>query len=227
MIKNTQTKKLALSYLAIIMTLSLLFSVLIYFIISSSLDKPLPIDPRPQDFSLDLKDHFQTRDVEVKNSILLFLGILNLIILFTGYWISQILARRTLAPIERSIRKQSQFISDASHELKTPLAAMLINNEVALRKNNLTIEKARETISKNITEIERLKNLINHMLLLARDDKKELESKINIQDLLESLVNNFRVIAKTKKHRTSHFKQCQSCNDSPKLCIPNHFNFYR
>ena len=58
--------------------------------------------------------------------------------LLFGHWLSLLLARRTLAPIERSIEQQAQFVSDASHELRTPLSALLLNNEVALKKPTLT-----------------------------------------------------------------------------------------
>jgi len=62
---------------------------------------------------------------------------LNLLILFSSAIISYLLAGKILSPIEESIEEQKRFISDASHQLKTPLTALKTNLEVNIRDKNI------------------------------------------------------------------------------------------
>lgn len=173
--KQQRIKRLALSYLAVIMTLSLVFSVIIYAVTSTQLNRELPPDDHIKQ-SADIEDQFhhrlERRDNETREMVVISLIALNGAMLIFGYWLSLVLARRTLAPIERSIEQQAQFVSNASHELRTPLAALLLSNEIAMRKRVLTDEKARQVLSQNVEEIKKLTNLSNSLLDLAKSEKE-------------------------------------------------------
>ena len=54
-------------------------------------------------------------------------GIVSIVII---YWISKKLSETIVKPVEETFEKQKQFISDASHELKTPLAVIEANADV-------------------------------------------------------------------------------------------------
>ena len=173
--KQQRVKRLALSYLAVIMTLSLVFSVIIYAVTSTQLNRELPPDDHIKQ-SADIEDQFyhrlERRDNETREMVVISLIALNGAMLVFGYWLSLVLARRTLAPIEQSIEQQAQFVSNASHELRTPLAALLLSNEIAMRKRVLTDEKARQVLSQNVEEIKKLTNLSNSLLDLAKSEKE-------------------------------------------------------
>ena len=173
--KQQRVKRLALSYLAVIMTLSLVFSVIIYAVTSTQLNRELPPDDHIKQ-SADIEDQFhhrlERRNNETREMVVISLIALNGAMLVFGYWLSLMLARRTLAPIERSIEQQAQFVSNASHELRTPLAALLLSNEIAMRKRVLTDEKARQVLSQNVEEIKKLTNLSNSLLDLAKAEKE-------------------------------------------------------
>ena len=173
--KQQRVKRLVLSYLAVIMTLSLVFSVIIYAVTSTQLNRELPPDDHIKQ-SADIEDQFhhrlERRDNETREMMVISLIALNGVMLAFGYWLSLVLARRTLAPIERSIEQQAQFVSNASHELRTPLAALLLSNEIAMRKRVLTDEKARQVLSQNVEEIKKLTNLSNSLLDLAKSEKE-------------------------------------------------------
>ena len=64
-------------------------------------------------------------------------GILTLLAML---WISTIFAKRAVSPIEQSYRKQKQFVQDASHELKTPLASIRANLEALQTNRQETIQ---------------------------------------------------------------------------------------
>lgn len=81
---------------------------------------------------------------------------------------SSVLAWWVTRPVEQAWQRQRQFLSDASHELKTPLTVILSNAELM----NAVAEEPRLTRwADNIrSEAERMKVLVEEMLTLARAD---------------------------------------------------------
>jgi signal transduction histidine kinase len=75
---------------------------------------------------------------------------------------------RALRPAEESLARQRQFVADASHELKTPLAIIDANAEAALGER--VTPGARTWIERIGEESGRMRGLIDDLLLLARSD---------------------------------------------------------
>ena len=201
--KQQHVRRLALSYLAVIMTLSLAFSVIIYAITSAQLNRPLPpgehAQQPPEIIERQFSHRLEQRNSETRGSVIISLVVLNGVMLLVGYWLSLLLARRTLEPIERSIEQQAQFVSDASHELRTPLSALLLNNEVALRKPTLTDKKARQVLGQNVAEIKKLTELSNSLLDLAKSEQTMTEPElVNPATLIEEVVTLFTPAAQVK-----------------------------
>ncbi|MGI4741673.1 MAG: sensor histidine kinase [Janthinobacterium lividum] len=69
--------------------------------------------------------------------------------------------------IEQAVERQKQFTADASHELRTPLAVLRGTLEVLVRKPRRPDEYV-ENITLSIQEIDRLSQLVDQLLLLAR-----------------------------------------------------------
>lgn len=78
--------------------------------------------------------------------------------------------------IEKAIAREKQFTSDASHELRTPLAVVKGTLEVLVRKPR-TNEEYNEKINYCITEVDRINNLVDQLLLLARFENQKQNSK--------------------------------------------------
>ena len=216
--KQQRVKRLALSYLAVIMTLSLVFSVIIYAVTSTQLNRELPPDDHIKQ-SADIEDQFhhrlERRDNETRERVVISLIALNGVMLVFGYWLSLVLARRTLAPIERSIEQQAQFVSNASHELRTPLAALLLSNEIAMRKRVLTDEKARQVLSQNVEEIKKLANLSNSLLDLAKSENALNDPElIDVSNIIGEVVDQYSSIAKAKQ-----IKILQNAPDGQKVTL--------
>ena len=200
------TGRLAVTYLAIIMALTLVFSGIIYGISSSQFDRPLP--PRAfgsESMQFDgstrdsLQDLFQERAQQARAELLLSIIFLNLTVLFAGAIISYFLARKTLEPIEAAMHAQAQFVSDASHELRTPLTTLQVTNEVALRKKKLTLAQAKNLIEHNLTETIKLRALSESLLGLARQDVSQVSRQdIDIQELANDVINSLQVLANEK-----------------------------
>ncbi len=75
---------------------------------------------------------------------------------------------RMLARLETSQRAQQQFVSDASHELRSPLTSMSAMLEVAERHG--TADDWHETAGDLQRETDRMRRLVDDLLLLARSD---------------------------------------------------------
>jgi len=78
-----------------------------------------------------------------------------------------------LARIDRSVHGMRRFTADASHELRTPLAALRGELEVTLHRPR-TVEELRGTCESALEEVERLSDLVELLLTLARSDAGEL-----------------------------------------------------
>ncbi len=75
---------------------------------------------------------------------------------------------QTLQRLENSFESLKRFTADASHELRTPLTALRTVGEVALREEAGDAKALRETVGSMLEEAQRLNDLIDTMLLLAR-----------------------------------------------------------
>lgn len=85
------------------------------------------------------------------------------------FFISLFLSKRIIQPLEENDRQQKQFISDASHELKTPVSVISANAEMLSRElgNN-------EWLSNIQYENERMGELIKQLLDLSRAENKKV-----------------------------------------------------
>lgn len=200
------TLRLAASYLAIIMVLSVSFSYVLYRSATRELKRQIPPSSlfisNQTDFgeSLEYQSFWQQRVEEGQNHLLGRLAILNLSVLGIGAALSYYLARRTLQPIENAMDAQSRFVADASHELRTPLTALLASNEVALRKPKLTLKQAKDTIKSNTEEIVKLKGLTDGLLSLAAEDSNGAPRQtVSLQDVAAEAMNRVLVAAQTKQ----------------------------
>lgn len=175
---KTTTARLALSYLAIIMVMSIGFSIVFYNTSSKELNRRLPppsaIPQLTTQSRFDINDFIEARIAESRRRLLGNLALVNVLTLVGGGYISYVLARKTLEPIENALQAQSRFASDASHELRTPLATIQAENEVVLRKKNLTLGRAVETLESNIEEVKRLRDITDGLLKLAREEQVPL-----------------------------------------------------
>ena len=78
-------------------------------------------------------------------------------------------ARSTLRPIRESVAAQKRFVADASHDLRTPLAIMKAEFEVALRRPDLD-ETTRPVLVSGLEEVDRMSGMVEDLLTLSRID---------------------------------------------------------
>ncbi len=115
------------------------------------------------------------------------------------YTLSQTI-NNLLDRIENTIEREKQFTSDASHELRTPLAVIKGTLEVLIRKPRSTAEY-QEKIVFCINEVDRMNNLVDQLLLLARFENQKLSvriEKINLNQIVNEILNRFASKIKNK-----------------------------
>jgi signal transduction histidine kinase len=81
-------------------------------------------------------------------------------------------ARGTLRPIRESVAAQKRFVADASHDLRTPLAIMKAEFEVALRRPDLD-EGTRPVLVSGLEEVDRMSGMVEDLLTLSRIDANQ------------------------------------------------------
>jgi two-component system OmpR family sensor kinase len=99
-----------------------------------------------------------------------------------------------LARLEAALERERAFVDDASHELRTPLAMHKAELELALRHAQ-DAEELRAAIASAIEEVDRLSQLAEDLLVLARADKGRLAvklEKVEVGPLMALIRDRFR-----------------------------------
>ena len=109
------------------------------------------------------------------------------------------LSRRAIRPIAENLERQRQFVTDAGHELKTPLAVILANLDA------MELRGGENKYSRNIRgQATRLSTLMQNLLTLARLDENSPRPDMEILSLSElarEAAETFRTPAELKKLR--------------------------
>ena len=123
----------------------------------------------------------------------LFIGIIAFVS-FLG--ISILLARWMVRPVDKAWQQQRQFVSDASHELKTPLTVIMTNAELLQAPDN--DEESRAMFSDNILAMSRkMRKLLEQMLELARSDCMQnniVFSRVDFSTLIQETLLMFETV---------------------------------
>lgn len=93
-------------------------------------------------------------------------------------------------PIETAWEKQNDFVSDATHELKTPLTVIATNTEAVMSNPEATIESQEKWLGSIQGETARMAGLVGDLLFLAKIDANEIHpepEELEISDLLEEM----------------------------------------
>lgn len=86
----------------------------------------------------------------------------------------------------KDFERLSQFADDLAHELRTPINALLGQNQVTLSQTR-SIAEYQKTIAGNIEELENISRLTENILFLARADKNNVLVKLDSLSLIRKL----------------------------------------
>lgn len=205
--------KLTAWYLAIIMAISLSFSVAIFIGVNRELVRidalqeqrqmrvdtirtfltqgGFPIPPELQPLDAETVEAARVRIISV-------LGLINLSILVLSGLGGYFLAGQTLEPISEMVEEQKEFVDNASHELRTPLTSLKTEIEVALRDKKLSTKDARELMKSNLEDVNAMQKLSNYLLELNRYENKQSSielANIDLGDITTKVVEKIKPLA--------------------------------
>ncbi len=105
-----------------------------------------------------------------------------------------------IARLEKSFEQIKQFSGDASHELRTPLTIIKGEVEVALRSER-TVEEYQQILVSILEEIERMTNIVENLLLLAKSEAGEIlvdKKPVNVKEVIFELCDQLEMFGKEK-----------------------------
>ena len=177
---------MVISTVIIVFAFSLIYGVTAY---SQSMRRPLDV---PNEFSAsDMRQVFEREMQEVRNehlarlAVVLFMvgAMTEILVFFASYYY----AERSIRPVKEAYDKQREFIANASHELKTPIAAARANFEA------LGTDEQPWTDNVDM-ELERASKLVNDLLMLARTDGRSVAATKREVDLVKIVQKRAQLI---------------------------------
>ncbi|NLC68128.1 MAG: HAMP domain-containing histidine kinase [Clostridiaceae bacterium] len=106
--------------------------------------------------------------------------------------------------IEDAYNRQKQFVSDVSHELRTPIAVLQGYIDMLNRWGKDDREVLQESLDALKNETENMKNLVENLLFLARNDRGKLDlqkERFSLTDLLLETIREMKII--DEKHKVT------------------------
>lgn len=123
----------------------------------------------------------------------LYSGMLLLIVGFIGtFLLVRVFSGKAIAPEIRNAELQKQFITNASHELKTPLAVIKANTEM-----QEILGGENEWTQSTLRQVDRLNGLIQNLVLITRAQEKESEERVSVNAaaLIRDTVKSYEPVA--------------------------------
>ena len=194
MFKNLRNQ-IVLSIVAISSVIILISFTSIFMIMSMTIRAREDIALRSRDMCIEEIIQERNSHVTRLGVTLLSVGVILELLIFA---VSSIIAEQLVRPVQEAYEQQREFIANASHELKTPIAAIRANFEA------LDVEE--EPWTDNIDlELDKAQNLVRDLLLLARMDgrvEKAPKKRCDLSEIVKKYVKAIEVRLDGKKLKT-------------------------
>lgn len=145
--------------------------------------------------------HYQITFLDISDSsktltqLLITFVLVAIVMLFILFGVSFYFANRSIRPIEDNWEKQKQFVADASHELKTPLAIINANTDALLANGEETVNSQKKWIDYIQSEAGRMGKLVNDMLYLAKvEDTPKDQMHFDISNIVLDVIASMEAV---------------------------------
>ena len=151
-----------------------------------------PDDTTTMTVFVNCSSQLRSNDRFLRSTITISLAGLLIIFLLVN-----LLSYRAIEPELETIRRQKQFVTNASHELKTPLAVIRANTEITEM-----MEGESEWTQSTMRQVDRLNGLVQNLVMIARAQEREDKStlaEINASTAVEETVSPYDSLAQQDK----------------------------
>ena len=135
-------------------------------------------------------------------TVIAILSLVSVAVCIVLVWIAVLFfSRRAIDPVVKASERQKQFITDASHELKTPITVIATSLKVLEMENG-----KQKWLDKAVSQTEKLTELVNSLVTLSRMDEESTPLKMsdfNISSSISEVAESFVDFAASKGHMLS------------------------
>ena len=103
-------------------------------------------------------------------------------------------SNRMIKPEIENIKRQNEFLTNVSHELKTPLAVIRSNAEMEEMLNG-----GNEWTESTIRQVDRMSGLINNLVMITKTKEMEDSSEVNISDVVSGCAKEYSALADSRE----------------------------
>ncbi len=140
-----------------------------------------------------------SRDFYNANRLLIMTVLIGIISLLAMFILVYMFSGKAVAPVVESLEKQKRFITDAGHELKTPIAVISANVDV------LELESGKSEWTGSIkNQVKRMNSLVKNLLTLSRMDEERMHvvySDFDMSASVKETSESFEAIAESKNKK--------------------------
>ena len=154
----------------------------------------------------------------VLKRMLLFSFLLIIIFSIVLYHFGKKIAYRAIKPIEQAVLAQKQFVTNASHELITPLSVMLAGTELIKIDNEQNLSSQNRDIIEDIQdEIRKMAKMAENLLSLSRIDENGIDIKTeeDVVKITGAVIGKMQTLAQKKDIKLT------LANKEPLVCYIN------
>jgi len=191
--------KLTSFYIATLLIVIIVFSIMLYTLFVNNISSNFEFEE--ENYS-DIEENSQyiilSNAINRLKLVLIFTDI-GIILIISG--LAYFLAGKTLQPIKKSLDEQKRFISDSAHELRTPLSIMKTGIETSAIEKNQTLKDYKDLNEDLLEEVDKLINMSNDLLFLARSDSakpEKIQNKINLSSICSNQIKSIQIYANNK-----------------------------
>ena len=126
---------------------------------------------------------------------------------FLSLGIGYIFAGKVIKPIKEAYKAKEKFIGDASHELRNPLSIILLSIESLKRKNKGQNHQTENLIDDVRIEALNMKDLVDKLLFIARNDSKSIKLQYENIDLSQVINDNIEKYKRLSSNKQLSYKE--------------------
>lgn len=155
-----------------------------------------PVMGHSQLYFLDVTESYTTL-----KELLVILAIVGVAMIVAIFFISKMYANRAIKPISDNWDRQKQFMADASHELKTPLAIINANYDALMANEDETVKSQERWLNHIKVGSDRMALLVNDMLTLTKMEEGAIsvnKSEFNVSNDVLQVASSMEMIAHEK-----------------------------